>query len=233
MRWSPLVLLHISAGITGLLAGAAAMALRKGSPRHGMAGRVFAIAMLTMSGSGAYLALMKSQLGNVLGGVITFYLVATSWSAATRGDNDGETKLLDWAALLVAAVFEGVVLTFGFEALYSPTGLKEGYPPPLYFVWGFVVLLCIVGDVRMLARDGIFGTQRVARHLWRMSFALFIAAGSFFLGQQKVFPVALRGLKIWFVPPALALLLMTFWLIRVRITKAYQTPRQILRHTTA
>jgi uncharacterized membrane protein len=233
MRWSPLVLLHISAGITGLLAGTAAMSLRKGSPRHGMAGRVFAIAMLTMSGSGAYLALMKSQLGNVLGGVITFYLVATAWSAATRGDKHGETKLLDWAALLVAAVFEGVVLTFGFEALYSPTGLKEGYPPPLYFIWGFVVLLCIVGDVRMLARGGIFGTQRVARHLWRMSFALFIAAGSFFLGQQKVFPVALRGLKIWFVPPALALLLMIFWLIRVRITKAYQTPRQIPRHTTA
>jgi hypothetical protein len=37
----------------------------------------------------------------------------------------------------------------------------------------------------MLLRGGVVGTQRVARHLWRMCFGLFIAAGSFFLGPSN------------------------------------------------
>ena len=55
-----------------------------------------------------------------------------------------------------------------------------------------------------------------------MSFALFIATGSFFLGQQKVFPRALRGLQVWFVPAFLPLLLLIYWLFRVCFTKMYK-----------
>src|SRR5215469_16405195 len=32
----------------------------------------------------------------------------------------------------------------------------------------------------MLVRSGVFGTKRIARHLWRMCLGLFIAARSFF-----------------------------------------------------
>ncbi len=37
----------------------------------------------------------------------------------------------------------------------------------------------------MLARGGVLGAKRIARHLWRMCFGLFIAAGSFFLGPSN------------------------------------------------
>jgi hypothetical protein len=40
--------------------------------------------MLGLSASGAYLAFMKSQPGNVLGGTLTFYLVATANSASNN-----------------------------------------------------------------------------------------------------------------------------------------------------
>jgi hypothetical protein len=40
----------------------------------------------------------------------------------------------------------------------------------------------------MLASGRISDRQRITRHLWRMCFGLFIATGSFFLGQQAVFP---------------------------------------------
>lgn len=56
-----------------------------------------------------------------------------------------------------------------------------------------------------------------------MCFALFIAAASFFLGQQKVFPEAWRGLPIWIGPPVLAVGIMIFWLIRVRVRRAPTT----------
>jgi uncharacterized membrane protein len=220
MGLSPLVVLHICAGTVGLLAGAAAMTFRKGSRRHGVAGNLFVIAMLSLSASGAYIGFVKSQTTNVVMGVLTFYLVATAWATARR--RDGETGIFDWAALLVALALGTGLITYGFEAAHNQTGLMYGYPAPLYFIFGSVALLFAAGDVRMLARGGVFGAHRIARHLWRMCLALFIAAGSFFLGQQKVFPASLRGSKILFAPPVLALLLMVFWLFRVRFTNAYK-----------
>ena len=68
----------------------------------------------------------------------------------------------------------------------------------------------------MILRGGIAGSARIARHLWRMSAALTIASGSFFLGQQRVMPAAMRGSPWLFVPVFAPLLLMVFWLIRVR-----------------
>ena len=222
MQFSPILILHISAGIVGLLCGAVAMSFRKGSRGHVVAGRVFVISILSLAAAGAYMAyFVKPNMGNVLGGVMTFYMVATAWATARR--RDGETWIFDWGALLVALAFGAVAVTFGLQAAHSQTGLKEGYPPAIYFIWGFVALLSAAGDVRMLVRGGVFfGAQRIVRHLWRMCLGLFIASGSFFLGQQKVFPASLRGLKVWFVPAFLPLLLMIFWLLRVWFTKAYK-----------
>lgn len=45
--------------------------------------------------------------------------------------------------------------------------------------------------------------------------------GSLFLGQQQVFPAFLRGSPMLFIPAFLPLLLMIFWLVRVRFKNAY------------
>ena len=86
---------------------------------------------------------------------------------------------------------------------------------------GSVILLAGIGDLRMLLR-GISAKRRIARHLWRMCFGWFMATGSFFLGQQQVFPARLRGSPALLVPALLPVALLIFWLIRVRFTKAYQ-----------
>jgi hypothetical protein len=81
----------------------------------------------------------------------------------------------------------------------------------------------------MLMRGGIFGVHRVARHLWRMCFALFIASGSFFLGQQKVMPAAIQGSPFLYISAFLPLLLLIFWLVRVRFRNAYDgAPRAVV-----
>jgi hypothetical protein len=90
----------------------------------------------------------------------------------------------------------------------------------MFFFLGSISLLAAAGDVRMLVRGGVFGRQRIARHLWRMCFGLFIATGSF-LGQKRVFPL-LGGPKIMFLA-GIPLLLMIFWLIRVRFKNVYKT----------
>jgi len=217
---SPLLPLHISAGIVGILSGAAAMSFRKGSARHALAGRVFVIAMLTLAASAVYLALMKHQVGNVLGGTLTFYLVTTAWMTARRGD--GETGIFDWVALLIPLLVGTALWILGLEVVYGHAKSPAGVPVGMYFFLGSVMLLAAAGDIRMLVRGGVFGAKRIVRHLWRMCFGFFIATGSFFLGQQQVFPAWLRGSSLLFIPALLPLILLIFWLFRVRFTNAYQ-----------
>ena len=55
-------------------------------------------------------------------GVLTFYLVATAWVTARRGD--GETGIFDWGALMVPLAVGAGLVTYGLEAANSQTGLK-------------------------------------------------------------------------------------------------------------
>ena len=86
MSYSPILLLHIASGTLGMLSGFVAVFLKKGSRRHGIAGNVFVVTMLLLSSTGAYMGWLKSQPGNVLGGTLTFYLVATAWITARRAE---------------------------------------------------------------------------------------------------------------------------------------------------
>jgi hypothetical protein len=89
---------------------------------------------------------------------------------------------------------------------------------------GSVAVLAAVGDIRMLVRRGIPGSSRIARHLWRMCFALFIAASSIFLARQQLFPAFMRKTGALFLLSFLPLALMVFWLVRVRFARAYRKP---------
>ena len=217
---SPILLLHIVAGTLGMLSGFVAVFLRKGSRQHGLAGNVFVIAMLCLSSSGVFLAIMKHQPGNILGGALTFYLVATAWITARR--RDGEPGIFDWGAFLFVIGLAVVEITLGSEAAMSATGMKYDYPPGPYFFLGSVAVLAAAGDVRMLVRRGISGSHRIARHLWRMCFALFIAAGSIFLARQQLFPELLRRTGVLLFLSFLPLILMIFWMARIRFANAYK-----------
>lgn len=217
MRFSPVLLLHICAGAVGFLSGAVAAFLRKGSRRHSIAGDVFVISMLALGATGVYLAILKSQPDNILGGTLTCYLVATAWMVARR--RDGQTRLFDWGALLAALAITAVEVTWGWEAATSPTRLKYGYPAGPFFFIGTISLLAALGDIRMLVRGGVAGRQRITRHLWRMNFAWFIASASIFLARQHLFPASLRKSGFLLLLSFLPLALIIFWLIRVRVTQ--------------
>jgi hypothetical protein len=219
MKYSPLLILHICGALIGLLSGTAALIFRKGFRLHRAAGNVFFISMLVMSGSGAYMAaFVKPNMGNVFGGVLTFYLVATGWLTVKR--KEGQTGLLEFALLLIAVAqgFGGLLL--GWEAARSASGLKEGYPPAVYLIFGSAGLLFASFDVKMLVRGGVSGRERIGRHLCRMCVAFLIAALSFFLGKQQHFPEAIRGTVILNAPMILIAVVMIYWLIRVRFTTA-------------
>jgi len=223
--YRPLVLFHIFAGLIGITSGAVAMLLRKGSRRHSIAGTVFAVSMLSMSGSAAYMASVdpKGEAINVLMGLLTFYLVATAWLTARR--RSPGTGLVDWAALLMIVAVAASLANYGVEAANSLTGSKDGSPAGLYFAFATVASVAAALDVRMILRGGVSGAQRLTRHLWRMGAALFIAVGSFFLGQQQLFPAALRNTGVLAVPTLLVLVSLGFWLVRVNAFQRTAVPR--------
>lgn len=216
----PILILHVCGGLVGLLSGAAAASFRKGSRWHALSGNIFVISMLTMAAAGVILAVMKSQPGNILGGTLTIYLVTTAWITAKR--RDPETSIFDWSALLLVIALAAIEVTWGLQAAMSPSGMKYDYPPGPYFFLGSVAMLATVGDVRMLVRGRISGSHRLARHLWRMCFALFIASSSLFLARQQLFPAIMRKTGSLVLLSFAPLLVMIFWLIRVRLANAYK-----------
>ena len=212
-----MLVVHICAGTVGCLSGFVAVSFRKGGRWHAMAGKAFAVAMMVLALSGVYLAVVKVQPGNIFGGTITAYLVATSWVTARR--RKMKTDKFDWAALAVVGALAVTEVTCGIQAALSPTGMKWGYEPGVYFFLGSVATLATIGDIRMLVRGGITGTARLARHLWRMCFAFFVASGSIFLARAHIFPAFMRTTGMLYMLTFLPLVLMAFWLVRLRVKK--------------
>ena len=219
---TPILILHICGGLAGLLSGAVAMSFRKGSRGHALAGKVFVASMLTMAAAGVFLAVLKLQPGNILGGMFTLYLVATAWMTIKQKDQSVKLTAFDWTALFVVLGVVSSEMTFGIQAAISPTHLKYDYPAGPYFFIGSVAVLAVVGDIRVFVRRGISGTQRIARHLWRMCFALFIASSSLFLARQRLFPSIMRKSGTLILLSFLPLMAMIFWLLRARFAKSFR-----------
>lgn len=231
MYTSPLLPIHIAGGVVGLLSGTAALIFRKGSPRHTLAGKVFVGSMLVMAVGAVYLGTIKHQPGNIGGGIFTFYLILTAWLTARRGE--GQTSNYDWLALLMPLALGVFTWTTGIRILRSGATSEAGVPVGMTFFMGTVMLLAAAGDVRMLLGGGVAGAKRIVRHLWRMCFGLFIAAGSFFLGPsnrplrllstvgigQHLSP-ARFGTGLYIVLSVLPLLLLIFWVLRIWLGKA-------------
>jgi hypothetical protein len=91
-------------------------------------------------------------------------------------------------------------------------------PPQAYYVFLLVGVFAAASDLKVILKGGITGPSRVARHLWRMCVSLGVATGSFFLGQQRFLPAFLHGSPLLFIPVFAPLVLMFYWLIRVRLT---------------
>ena len=232
MAYSSVLLVHILAGVLALPSGAAAMIFRKGSRAHVLAGKIFVGSMLTMSAVATGLAVLKHQSSNVGAGIFTFYLILTAWLTARRGER--ETSRFDWVALLMPLVLGTLTWMSGINLVRSGADSQDGVPVGMMFFMGSLMLLAAAGDVRMLLRGGVPGTARIARHLWRMCFGLFIAAGSFFLGGnnrplrllskvgigQHLSP-AVFSTGLYVILTILPLALLIFWLIRVRFRNAY------------
>lgn len=226
-RAVPLVFLfHIVAGSIGIISGFLALFTAKGAARHRRTGMIFVFSMLTMSVAALALVILLNSSPAVNGSaaVLTAYLVITGLTTV---------KPLSWRPNAVTiggmAIIAALVLMdfkFGAEAIANG-GKRDGIPAFPFLMFGSVAFLALIGDYRMLRSGPLVGARRLARHLWRMCYALFIAALSFFIGQAKVIPKPIRIFPLLVMPVATVLVAMLYWMWRIRIR---QSLRGIMVH---
>lgn len=212
-----ILFLHIAGGSIAMVAGAATLVSRKGEYVHRVAGTVFFLGMLITAAVGATVSpfLDDGQRANTVAGIMTFYLILTAWTAARRQDGGIDRFAILGFAIALGCAIAGTL--FAIEAQSSPTGTLDDSPPQSFYMFMIIGGFAAVTDLKVILRGGITGAPRIARHLWRMCTGLFIATGSFFLGQQQLLPKWMLG--TWQFAPVLApLLFMLFWMVRVRLT---------------
>ena len=210
--------IHIAAGGLAMVLGAVALSAKKGGALHRRSGLLFVCAMVVMGTTASILGFLKSPTdGNVFAGFMTAYFVGTALTTVrpatpwTRGFNV--------AALIVAVGLGLGDISAGIEAFHSPGHARNGVPFVMLFFIAGVMLLAAFGDVRVMRFGVPRGGPRLARHLWRMCFALFIAAGSFFSVRQRVariLPEPFTTGPMRALPILLLFAAMFYWLWRVR-----------------
>lgn len=210
--------IHIAAGGLAIILGALALVAKKGGTIHRRVGLLFVYAMVVMGISASILAFRKSPTdSNVLGGITTVYFVVTALTTVRQAS--AWTQRINLAALAVAVGLAMVDIVLGVKAFNSPRHLLNGVPFVMLFFLGTIMIVAGTGDVRILRFGMPRGGPRLARHLWRMCFALFIAAGSFFSIRARVariLPEPFTTAPMRMLPILLVFVAMFYWLWRLR-----------------
>jgi uncharacterized membrane protein len=222
------ITVHVIAGTVALFAGIVAVSARKGARPHRVAGMVFFVSMLVMAVFADYLAVaIPEQIPNLFIGTFTIYLVTTAWLTVRRKERS--VGVAERVALLVVLC---LCLPFAVLSFQLGTGLEpsvksatplEGPVLVALYSFTFLVTMAAIGDARLVWAGGVTGRRRIGRHLWRMCLGLALAAGSAFTnGLPRLLPKTVHVPLIFlFIPQLSALVLLVFWMVRVRFTEWY------------
>ena len=214
--------IHIAAGGLAIVLGAVALSVKKGGSIHRRSGLLFVYAMLVMAASASILSLLKGRAdGNLLAGVLTAYFVGTALT--TVRPVSSWTRRINAVALAVAVVLAAGCALRGVTLINTPGRDSVGVPFQTAGVMSLIaatlLAMAAAGDVRIMRFGMPRGNSRLARHLWRMCFALFIAAGSFFSVRHRVaaiLPEPLSTGPMRALPIVLLFGAMFYWLLRLR-----------------
>ncbi len=214
-----LYVVHIAGGSLALLSGYVALYASKGQSLHRKAGMLFVWAMLTMTLFGGTLAVVRLNAWssvNASAALLTSYLVITSLTTVRP---PAGVRWLNIGGLLLVSALALTEITFAVQAI-AGGGRRNGIPAFPFVMFGAIAVLAAIGDLRMLRSGPLQGTPRLRRHLWRMTYALFIAAMSFFIGQAKVIPKPIRIMPLLAIPVVAVLVTLLYWLWRTRARRA-------------
>jgi hypothetical protein len=229
-----MLLTHVLGGTTAVVSGFAALLVAKGGRAHRRTGMVFVVAMAIMGIFATVVATYEAKVSSIVGGIFSLYFVLTGFTTVRPIRMLGRREHI--AIMVVPLAMAAFLFTYGFIALGLPGAMLNGVPAGMMLFLASVNLLAAVGDWRMIRAGGLSGARRVARHLWRMCFGMFIATGSFFIGQMQVFPKPLRSLPLMLALGVAPLGVLLYWMWRVRLRQSLRglimsKPREVASQT--
>ena len=220
------LILHIFTGTAAVLAGFVALYTAKGGALHRRSGLLFVYLMVAMATLGMVITIVRgvAPVANIPAGLLTIALVVT---ALTTVRPEAGTRRLSIGAMLVLLTVGVGSMILGGTAL-AHGGRLNGIPAFPLFMFGVAGLVAAAGDVHVLRFGARRGSARLARHLWRMCFALFVASLSFTGQLPKRFVPRQYHMPVLFSLPVIAVLVtMGFWLWRQwRLGRRQRTPRR-------
>ncbi|WP_295695203.1 DUF2306 domain-containing protein [uncultured Maricaulis sp.] len=220
-----LSLFHILSGTICVGAGGVAFLAPKGKPVHRAAGTVFLVSMLATALSGAVIGILEPErlLITAFAGLLAAYLVLTGWRTARwRSNRPGG---FEWNAMAAILACMAGLVTLAVLALQSESGRLLGFAAEDYLMLAMMSALGAVADLTLLMRGPVSRPHRIARHLWRMGLAYFIAVGSFFTGPgARVFPEALRESGLLSAPEGITALMILVFLVRTLLKRSPRHP---------
>jgi uncharacterized membrane protein len=220
---------HIAAGGLAIVLGAVALVVKKGGTIHRRSGLLFVYAMVVMGTTASILEFRKRpDVGNLFAALMAIYFVGTALTTVRPVSR--WTRRINAAALTVAVGLGLLAIAGAVKTFKSPGHSNDGVPFFMPLFLATILLLAAAGDVRIMRSGVRRGGPRLARHLWRMCFALFIAAGSFFSIRErvaKILPEPFTTGPMRALPILLLFGAMFYWLWRVR---GRRTLPVVLRH---
>jgi uncharacterized membrane protein len=222
------LLIHVLAGALGLLSGYVALAVAKGAPLHRKTGTFFVYVMVTMSMTGLLVSAARgiAPAINIPTALLTFYLVITGMTTVRQahgrpersrgtsvGGRAGWSRQLDIAAMFMAFAIAAGCVVLAVVSI-GKGGAEAGLAYPLV-LFGGAALAAGVGDRRMIRGGPLKGAPRLQRHLWRMSFAMFLSSIAFYLGPDRL-PEALRIPALRAAAVLLPLVVIAYWKWKLR-----------------
>ena len=221
--------LHVIAGTIALCAGIVALFSRKGGRTHRASGTVFFVSMLVMAVFADYLAIaIPEQIPNLFIGTFTIYLVVTAWLTVRRKEHSVGVPEKVALVVVLCLCLPFAVLSFqlatGSQPSFKSATPLEGPVRIALYSFTFIAAMAAIGDARLVWTGGVTGARRIGRHLWRMCLGFTLAVGSAFTtGLPRLLPKTVDvPIILLFIPQLSSLVLLIFWMIRVRFTSWYK-----------
>jgi len=209
-EWPIIAQLHLAVGTISVVAGFAALLTRKGSDFHRLSGKAFFYAMLILCLSGIYMSVSRSLLFTFFIAFFALYLVITGWLATAEGGTSPKriyTLSFLCALIITFTSFALVVLGWLLKLDYPETE-----PPyPAYIIFVLFPGISAFSDLKLLKSIKPSKTQRIRRHLTRMSAGLLTATIIFFQGNSNILPAVFRHDIILAMPSLIVILLILYW----------------------
>lgn len=200
-----LIILHATFGGLSLLSGTVALSTLKGGFWHKRSGKYFYYTMMLCVGSGFMAALIPGHENPFLLSVAIFsyYFVFTGVRALRLKRISIELKLDLWVARIMILV--GIVMI-----ILNP--LVNGKVNIITTVFGAVLLLFSIQDLRLFKRPERFKKQWLRQHISRMTGGFIAAVTAFIVVNQFLPP-----LVSWLGPGVLGSFFITYWIRKVSL----------------